>query len=526
MFAILAVIIGLMTVGSVRLMRREKVGSSHLRGRNLITHRQASTLLEAELSSDDAGYQLGRVRIPAHATYSHIAIIGATGSGKTILQRLLMQSTLPHIRSGSGQRALIYDPKQDMVSMLAGMNLRCPIHLLNPLDARSVAWDMAADILSPASAFQVASMLIPDSKQDSNPFFANAARHLIYGVIMGFIQSRRRWTLRHLLLQLRDADRLQMHLERNEATRFLLQYFSHTATLQNIISTLLAHLAPFEVIAATWDEANTSISLTQWMREESILVLGNDEANRTAIEAMNRLIFRRITELVLAQEELTDFGPSARRTWFFLDEIREAGRLDGLGRLLTKGRSKGASVVLGFQDIAGLHDVYGKEVADELVGQCSIKVILRLNSPETAAWASRLFGSREVLESRRGHSRDFKRSLPSLGHDSESVSHGVATRRLVLDSEFFDLPVTSFQNGLTGYFITPMTGAFKDQMPGPWLVEHLLPPNPVAPNFSPRPTEHQFLKPVPEVSEEHRSRFRGSGKISIQPTKQPDVFDQ
>ena len=182
--------------------------------------------------------------------------------------------------------------------------------------------------------------------------------------------------------------------------------------------------------------------------------------------------------------------------------------------------------MLGFQDIAGLHDVYGKEVADELVGQCSIKVILRLNSPETAAWASRLFGSREVLESRRGHSRDFKRSLPSLGHDSESVSHGVATRRLVLDSEFFDLPVTSFQNGLTGYFITPMTGAFKDQMPGPWLVEHLLPPNPVAPNFSPRPTEHQFLKPVPEVSEEHRSRFRGSGKISIQPTKQPDVFDQ
>jgi len=519
-------VIGLALAGGALRWRRKKIATDHLRGRSLKTAREAQALLEHLLPSGDDGLQLGRLRIPSEAACSHLAIIGATGSGKTMLQRLLMQSALARIGKGHGHRALIYDAKQDMASIIAGMHLKCPVHLLNPLDARSVAWDMAADILSPASALQVSAMLIPESKHDSNPFFAQAARHLIYGAIIPFIQERRHWTFRELLLLLRNPDRLQRHLEQTEASRFLLQYFEHPTTLQNIISTLLAQLAPFEVIAAAWDHAKTSISLAQWMHDESILILGNDEENRTAIEAMNRFIFRRITDLTLAQPELKHCGPASRRTWFFLDEVREAGRLESLPRLLTKGRSKGAVVVLGFQDIAGLHEVYGKEVADELVGQCSLKVILRLNSPETAAWASRLFGSRELLESRRGHSRDFRNGLPSLGPSGESISHGVVTRRVVLDSEFFDLPVTDFQHGLTGYFITSQTGAFKDHLPGNWIRDHLLPANPDTSNICPRPIEHQFLKPWSGVSDAKDSRDREPWQHSTQHPTQRSNLDK
>ena len=484
--------------------RRKKVHNAHLRGRSLKTTREAQASLERSCSPNDPGIQCGRLRIPSEAVYSHIAVLGATGSGKTIIQRLIMQSALPLIGKGLGHRALIYDAKQDLWSVLSGMGLPCPVRTLNPLDARGVAWDMASDITCPASALQVASIFIPDSKNDSNPFFAGAARHLLYGALIAFIQNPgRHWTFRELLLTMRDPKRLTGHLAQTETTRFLLQYFDHPATFQNIISTLLTHLAPFEIIAAAWDRAEESISLSGWLEEESILVLGNDEANRAAIEAMNRLILRRISQLVLTQKELTSFGPNSPRTWFFLDEVREAGRLEGLSRLLTNGRSKGAAVVLGFQDIAGLIDVYGQDVANELVGQCSIKVILRLNSPETAAWASRLMGSREVIESRRGESRDYRNAVPPIGHTGESISHGVATRRVVLDSEFFDLPVTSPQNGMTGFFITPITGAFKDHLPGPWISEHLLAPDSSKPNFVPRLVSHQYLRPLSTTREDH-----------------------
>jgi len=51
--------------------------------------------------------------------------MGATGSGKTVLLRRLMQTVLPQIGSSQarGRRALIYDSKKDMRSVLMGMGI-------------------------------------------------------------------------------------------------------------------------------------------------------------------------------------------------------------------------------------------------------------------------------------------------------------------------------------------------------------------------------------------------------------------
>ena len=479
----------------VLLRRRNMVSFRHLRGRALKTVAEVRASLAARSLAH--GVQLGMHLLPHRVAYGHFAIVGATGSGKTLLQRLLMQSVLPRIGTGLEQRALIYDAKQDVLSLLAGMGLRCPVWTLHPFDARGVAWDMAGDITSPAAALQAATLLMPKAQNDANPFFSNAARHLLYGVVLALmLKAPARWSLRQVLLVLRSEPLLRQVLGQSEFTRPLLQYCEHATTFQNILSTLLTRTAPYEIIAAAWDKAERRLSLREWLGQESILVLANDEDNRAAIDTMNQLIFKRLSELVLAGEELPE--ESLRTTWFFLDEVRQAGRLEGLSALMTKGRSKGAAVLLGFQDIHGLHEVYGREAANELVGQCNTKALLRLNSPETARWASQLFGSSEFLESRRSRSRSRNfRELggPSGGSSGEAVSNGIAKRELVLDSEFLDLPETSFDNGVTGFFLNPLTGAFKDHLPSDWLRQHLRPPHPATPNLIRRPESHQFLRP-------------------------------
>lgn len=473
--------------------RRPAVKASHVRGRVLTDPRR----LRARAQPADPGLQFGRQRIPSRLATGHFAIVGATGSGKTLFQRLLMQSVLPRIGEGRGSRALVYDAKQDVLSLLAGMGLGCPVVTFNPFDARSVAWDMARDITSPAAALQAATLLIPEAKNDSNPFFTNAARQLLHGVIQALVQAAPgAWTLRHVLLLVREQEQLQTLLGRFPQTQHLLQFFDHPATAANIVSTVLTYTAPYEIIAAAWDRATSALSLRQWLAGESVLVLGNDEANRAALDTINRLLFKRVVELVLAGPEAT--GEGSGRTWFFLDEVREAGRLAGLSSLMTKGRSKGACVVLGFQDINGLRDVYGRNVADELVGQASSKAILRLNTPETAQWASGLFGSREVLEASRGQNRgrNFRDlGLPTGSSAGESLSHAIAKRELVLDSEFLDLPETTPQTGLTGFFLTPATGGFRDHLPGAWLTRHLQPADDRVPNVVPRPESDQYLRP-------------------------------
>jgi type IV secretory pathway TraG/TraD family ATPase VirD4 len=377
------------------------------------------------------------------------------------------------------------------------MGINAPVHLLNPLDARAVAWDVAADITSPAGALQAATLLIPKASHDANPFFSNAARHLLHGVVMALMsKAPKRWTLRHVILILRDESLLRRVLASTEFTRHLLQYFEQPATFQNILSTVLTRIAPYEIIAATWHRAPKKLSLRHWLSSESILVLGNDEDNRAAIDTINQLIFKRLCELILAQPELDADNP--RTTWLLLDEVRQAGKLEGLSALMTKGRSKGAAVILGFQDINGLRNVYGKEVTDELVGQCNTKVILRLNSPETARWASQVVGASEFIETRksRSRSRNFRDiSLHEGGSTGESFTDGIAKRDLILDSEFLDFPETSPENGLTAVIVNPLTGAFRDHLSGAWLRSHLAPPSLDIPNFVPRPDSHQYLRP-------------------------------
>src|SRR5262245_27313810 len=186
-FAIAAVVGALCGAKAISL-RKKQVQQFHLRGRSLRSAADAANVLGRARLGSDSGLRVGCHLFPSDIATRHFAFIGTTGSGKTLLQRLLMQSALGSVGCGHGHRAVVYDAKQVSLSSPSGMGTPPPIHVLHPLDARSVAWNMAADIDSPAAALQVATTLVPESKNDANPFFTNAARHLLYGAVLALVE--------------------------------------------------------------------------------------------------------------------------------------------------------------------------------------------------------------------------------------------------------------------------------------------------------------------------------------------------
>jgi len=74
------------------------------------------------------------MHIPEASATKHFLFVGTTGSGKTLSLRMLMQSVLPTVESRDA-RALIYDSKQDMLSILEGTRLGSKIYILNPFDS-------------------------------------------------------------------------------------------------------------------------------------------------------------------------------------------------------------------------------------------------------------------------------------------------------------------------------------------------------------------------------------------------------
>lgn len=412
----------------------------------------------------------GGVKLPVEYATEHFLALGATGSGKTVLINILMRDVLPKLPT-NGSRALIYDAKQDVVSALEGMGLGGRYRILHPFDRRSYAWDMAQDIVDPVSARQLATILVPDEDEPGSGntgFFTNAVRDLLTGVFLVFINCARpgQWTFRDVILAMLYPPYLAAVLAMNRTRdgrpfhipdRLRQSYLAGTSgepsadprTASNIRSTINTKLSIYEPIAAAWQHAwswQRTFSLSGWLQSDDILVLGNDEASRTALDAINQALFKRMTELALARAELgrEDRGCGRGLTWVFFDEVREAGRLDGLSRLLTKGRTKGVAVVLGFQDIEGLRAVYGSEVANELVGQCHNTVVLKLNSPSTAQWAADLFGRQlETFE------------LPSTNIGVTGPSSGMAEqqqeRARVYTADLLYAPPACRANGLSGY---------------------------------------------------------------------------
>lgn len=435
----------------------------------------------------------GGVELPSSEAMSHFVAVGTTGSGKTTVLRQLMQSTLPYVGTGRNLRALIYDAKQDMLPLLSAFCRRNLIKTLNPFDERGVAWDLCRDITEPRVAVEIVFTLIPQL-HESQPFFSDAARHLMYGVIISFIRSKVHWTLADLLRGLRSAKRLKSILSRHPETRHLVSlYFSDQRLLSNILSTIATKTLAYEPIAAAWESASESISLTQWINRELILILGNSEISRTAIDAINRCIFKRASDIKLAQPETLEL-----RTLFFIDELSEAGRLDGLTSLLKKSRSKGGSVAISFQSISGLRDsrMYGPHFTDEILAQIGNRFIGRLECPETAEWASRLFGDQEINQYTTSQSHSISSGQGGGSSNSTTRSQQIVTRRAVLPSEFLSIPPCSRDTGLSGYFVVRLAGCYFETFSGEEVFgEQLIPPAADVPEFVPRSVEAQYLKP-------------------------------
>jgi type IV secretory pathway TraG/TraD family ATPase VirD4 len=453
--------------------------------------------------------RLGPLLLPTEEQPQHIAVTGSTGSGKTSILRLTMQDVIPTIAPGTNVRAMIYDAKQDVLSLLAAMAPGVATVTMNPFDRRGVAWDIARDVTDPAVAVEISRTLIPEVSE-SQPFFADAARHLTYGVMLSFMQRGLQWTLADLLRALSSPKLLRNVLLACRYTRNLVsRYFYDPRLLSNVLSTVATKMMPFEPLAAAWEHAERMVSVGDWIDNEFVLVLGNHETSKYAINTINRCIFKRACDLTINQSE-----SSIRRNWFILDELAEIGRLDGLLPLCKKGRSKGACVVLAFQSVAGLRDakLYGKDEAAEILDQIGHFAIGRVG-PDTADWASTLIGEREIREVT--ISRTY-------GNNSSSVSHNESfkTQKAVLPSELMGITPCSVERGLTAYYVTRTEeSVIRVTLGGQELFHRdLIPPNKETKDFVPRPAEAQLLEPW---TKRQRAEFAPESKTKRNTRRKP-----
>jgi hypothetical protein len=456
------------------------------RGTTLHTQQEANDLAEARLAEEPHPVRFGPVRLKQGDLGKHTLVLGKTGSFKSKFLRLTMQSTLPLVETSLGYRALVYDAKQDICSFLVGMGV-APEHLLivNPFDARGVEWALGVDCCDGGikTCQQFGYILLPEDT-GQNRYFTDSARELLISTLIGLMCCcpDGDFTFRHAICIAGDKDDLSQFLHAHKGTLEVdraLTFLEDPKTTPAILSTVLSRINRFAPIAAAWSAAPKRFSLKEWIKDtNSVLVLPRDYSCKDPLDAINRVLFTRATQLLLSQPDVPD---DHVRTFVFVDEARNLGPLD-LTPLLTEGRSRGVATTLAFVDMDGFRDAQGSEKkGNEIAAMCSNVAVFKLKSPSTALYAAELFGKQE-LEDHHGRVKD-----------------GYA----VSPDQFQNLPEPSRQTGSYGYYST-MFASFPGFIPGYQAERDLVPPSSAFPNFVPRDPQHEYLK---ALTAEERKRF-------------------
>lgn len=439
----------------------------------------------------------------------HMALVGSSGAGKTILQKGFMKAILPARLEDGGlrYRSMIYDPKRELYPFLRAIGIpEEQIIVTHPFDLRSPAWDLAADFTETAQIIELSEMLIPKAEHPrggGGDFFDKTGRIIVQDVIHGLIQAAPgAWDLRDVIEAVLTPHYTRQILDKTErGRRSWAAYFdrkvgSDTRLADNIRASLHTALSPFETLATVWHHSKEKFSLARWLTGTGILLMGADPEREGTLQQLNQLLFHRASQLLLARNEENPLD----LTWFFLDELREAGKLNGLRQILTQGRSKGARVIVGFQDIDGLRELYGEKTAEEIVGLCANRFFLHQDNPNTREWISRFFADEEAIIHKYSETHG---TTDGKSSSSTSNSYEVGQVRNVLPVELQDLPLASNKNGVFGFYSTPPRGLrYRDGRPKAERGDFRLQPEAVAKinqigggtdkeRFNPRPPEQQ-----------------------------------
>lgn len=415
----------------------------------------------------------GGVPIPKRQCVLGFCVVGTTGSGKTTQIRLLLELQIPAICENTNQRAVIYDPKGEMARLITGIRKDVPYKILNPFDKRCYAWDLAADINNRQSAEHAASVLLP-KRNEREPYFTEAAQDVVYCVLAALTEKKpKRWTLRDVLLALEAEDRVRALTNDFNDLKYAVRAYSKAREYPSIRTTIRTHMRQFAAIANAWyhttlKEPERKISLAEWMREPSVLLLGRWQEAEEQLAAINRVILKRLNDYLLdsPSNSPSQDSPDDQFTWFILDEFGSLGRMEFLASLLTEGRGHGACNVLGFQNIQHIFHNYGDKLAKTILGNCNHLAVFATGIDfDSAHWASDVFGDVLIKERQR-----------TTNQQGASTSWHKALRKVVLPNEIEQLPFTERSTGMTGYFVAPDYGVYRNNIPGDLLFDHMLSP--------------------------------------------------
>lgn len=430
---ILSLCISALIIWFSRISKSESTIYHHLEGPKLLSGRKAKSHFNKLARREGiAGLKLHiNMPLPKQRELQNVLIHGMQGSGKSNLVKYLLQQIIAR-----QERSLIYDIKGEYTELFFDERAT----LISPYDARSAAWDISQDINSLATAELFAEAVLTEST-GNDPFWINSARGVLKGVIAGLIKRGKTWGWSEVNSVLFSSDEELHHWLSKyylQASQLIKAEDKSSASIRSVIASQLSWIGE---ISELWKDADTSFSLTMWLKENTkpALLIQGDLSAPTLSSALVTAMMSVATGLVLSKPD----NPN-ERIWFVLDELGNLNKSKALTSWLSLGRSKGCRTIAGTQVLSQIQSIYGDKDAETILSLFGNIVALKLGpSGDSAEAASRIFGKRRV------------EYITKSKNDKGEVSYSLQqeTMPIVPPEKIYNLPQPSLRRGIEGYML-------------------------------------------------------------------------
>jgi len=288
--------------------------------------------------------------LPVKAEVRSILLLGASGTGKSVAIVALMRTILAR-----GDRMIVADPDGATMSRF----WKAGDSILNPLDGRSVRWDLLAEIRTPSDFKHLAQSILPFTGDARIDEWRTHSQEIFAACLQTWSEGQLGSSDDFLLTMARGGEAKMKLLCQGTVAA---DYFAEGGErmLSSILNTLRPSLNELEALTGSQGKL---FSVRQWVREgKGTLWIPYGAEQIAALKGPVSCWMR------LAIFELLSMpSSSTRRMWFFLDELDALGRIQGLKDALVRMRKKGGCVVAGIQSIAQVRAVYGEAEAQTIV---------------------------------------------------------------------------------------------------------------------------------------------------------------
>lgn len=370
-------------------MGREKIETTQTRGQLIVPAR--ALIAQIDLFNRQEAKNKGRpehlpaklvgVPYPFDGEFEHTLITGSPGSGKSVAIHKLIAS----IRE-RGDRAVIYDPELEYTAQHFDPDTDM---ILNPFDERSVSWSPFYDATDHVEWDRLAHGLFKEPK-GGDPYWINTARSVFTWTCFMLKQRDRIVTLETALNHLfGPTDRLLTLLEGTPAHEHLER--SGGPRVASIKSVMVEGVTPLIYLLGEGEAFSIRRWINQERRSPGILFLSAPETHADTLRPLLGFWSEIVVNALLSRKAE---GVGLHPTWVVLDEFPSLGRIDELAKGPNRVRKYGGAMVLGMQQISQVQEIYGKDMARTIMGQCLNKLVLRCGDSETAQTMSEILGER------------------------------------------------------------------------------------------------------------------------------------